>query len=81
MKAVLVIDKPTKCEECPLYVDAIMSGWCVLNIADIVDCPLKPLPKKKLVLGHIVDGNRVNDSEVAEAHGYNKCLEDITNEP
>ena len=74
-KAVLVIDKPTKCEECPLYVKDIMSAWCVLNIADIVDCPLKPLPKRKRKRRAAEVGGAVKN---LIAIGYNRCLDDIT---
>lgn len=79
MKAVVVIDKPTKCEECPLYVKDIMSAWCVLNIADIVDCPLKELPKKQeLKKGWLMkDGEEILEAYI---NGYNACIEDITDE-
>ena len=75
MKAVLVIDKPAKCEECPLYVDAIMSGWCVLKCADIVYCPLKPMLKKQeLKKGRMTDGEEILEAYI---NGYNACIEEL----
>ena len=82
MKAILVIDVPTLddgrhlCNECPIWNNERLFCQYVFNMKT-KGCPLKPLPKKKLVLEHIVDGNRANDSVVAKAHGYNKCIEEI----
>lgn len=55
-KAILVIDMPTKCEDCPCYTDEMISkNWDIcrgLNIRVDTEankpnwCPLKPIPQK-----------------------------------
>lgn len=90
MKAILVIDMPTMCDECKLhYKDIDDSGWfhsgCVAkgkaydNGSKVQDwCPLKPMPQKKneeiVIKGHT--------GEIAEAYqdGWNACLYEILGE-
>ena len=89
MKAVLVIDMPSVCDECRLHLES--SGgqyrrFCVAKNEISVGkkkpkwCPLKPLPKKKIVLEHRIDGYTVNGVEMTEAHGWNDCLNEILGE-
>ena len=85
MKAILVIDMPTECIECPfhrIYAD----GWqnethcSLLNMRnkDGVNtraewCPLKPLPEPKYAKA------KDDDFFWGEAIGWNACLEEIEN--
>ena len=47
MKAILIIDKPKRCEECPLIYDYVV--YYDKCGHDMIDCPLKQLPQKKEV--------------------------------
>jgi len=83
MKAVLVIDMPTECIECPfhrIYAD----GWltethCSITAKRNKDgvntraewCPLKPMPEKR-----VPDG-RETDQIYGCYVGWNACLEEI----
>lgn len=40
-------------------------------------CPLKPMPKKLLILDHYQDNKLLNSEEVAYAKGRNNCLDEI----
>lgn len=94
MKAVLVIDMPTSCEDCHLRL-ALDRHRCIntkenrLRWCGDEDgfytsdtkpswCPLRPLPKKKIVLEHRIGGYTVNGVEMTQAHGWNACLDAIT---
>lgn len=76
-KAVLVIDMPEHCYECPCFMN---EGWrcqCRLDINEEVHderptwCPLRPLPEKW-------ERKPYNsDSRVDWQNGYNRCLDDI----
>ena len=90
MKAIIVIDMPKVCGECrasfcgdvwycyageyrrPLFAENIQEkpSWC----------PLRPMPKKKLVLEHRIGNQIVNRYELTEAKGYNNCLDEILGE-
>lgn len=80
MKAILVIDVPKSCDECPLLRYSNLMKVCTpMNKAtDEVECPLKPMPKKKneeiVIKGHT--------GEIAEAYqdGWNACIDEITGE-
>ena len=64
MKAILVIEMPSACKECPLRV-SIDESICVKTLQDITDkeyfeerpdwCPLKPMPEKRVVQSTDVD--------------------------
>ena len=82
-KAILVIDMPSCCRECPVcasYAESAFSPreyWCSpMDNRDATPeskpdwCPLKPLPKEKLVW--------FDDSDYER--GYNSCLRDIVGE-
>lgn len=82
MKAILVIDMPRDCEECPLYDEYQMRCYYLRNDKYAVDvipswCPLKPLPQKEekpKVSGGLDWDNAFNCGYVV---GWNACLEEI----
>lgn len=48
-KSVLVIDTPTQCIDCPLYLDdACFVTETVVTEVIADDCPLRPLPDKEV---------------------------------
>lgn len=82
MKAILVIDQPEDCTECPLYSEDDYGYGCgygtgenrrQTNVDDTIPawCPLKPMPEK-LVESKV---------EWGESRGYqggwNACIEEI----
>ena len=83
-KAILVMNMPQTCGECPLcasYQESTWSSreyWCpTLNNADVEpfvkkpkDCPLKPLPEKEYADTGIVEVDEF-------AAGYNSCIDEI----
>lgn len=82
MKAILVIDVDE--EDIGREVNYIsVKGGGLSYIVGAKDSQvlIRPLPKKKIVLEHRVDGYTVNGIEMAQAHGYNECLKDILGEP
>ena len=75
MKAILVIDMPSMCKECPLcYDDCICDIIGDVTDDDSVDmrCPLRPLPEKMAV------EYRWFTEDYAD--GFNACLKDILGE-
>ena len=55
MKAILIINKPTECVDCPCVIESEGSYWCNAECKDVTTeayegipkwCPLKPMPKK-----------------------------------
>lgn len=80
-KAILVIDMPTHCGECPVcacYQASAFSSreyWCSTNGKDVESyskpdwCPLKQLPKKKTGFQY-ADGYDYAD-------GWNECIDKI----
>lgn len=77
MKAVLVIDMPKSCEECPIRFSGEPNEWCWYlkhGLDDIKSkpewCPLKPLPQKMKHEDEI-------DYEYGYIDGWNDCLEEI----
>ena len=77
-KAVLVMDMPKKCDECPLKVYIGYGYMCGFNgyviqtdSSKLKTCPLKPLPE---FLSH----EHVDYAhEASEINGWNKCLESL----
>lgn len=82
MKAVLVINMPTSCEDCPCYDQEV--GTCrasdtwKTNIRN--NCPLRPLPGRmsmrdeaEFYLGYMNGKTKY----LGFNEGYNACLEDI----
>ena len=85
MKAVLVIDMPKCCSECPcFYLYNCVPIKKELGIATsqmgipIDFCPLKPIPQKhKEVVRTTYDGTITNQTELQFAAGYNACIQEI----
>lgn len=55
MKAILIINKPTECVDCPCAIESEGSYWCNAEYKDVTTeayegipkwCPLKPMPDK-----------------------------------
>ena len=80
MKAVVIIDMPTECVECPLCSDGHcdVQGKYLDDVFNQIDecCPLRPLPRKAELencssglMGMIDTGFRA---------GWNECLKEIT---
>ena len=74
MKAILVIDMPDECGECPCYNDEYticqIDGRKVGAFSPVQDwCPLKPMPKKH-------DNVPKHEYEL----GWNDCIEEIEGE-
>ena len=103
MKAILVFDMPDTCEGCPCCYEGY--SYCPLLRRELgvwafhtgkpVDCPLKPIPEKKVVtVERIEDIQSYSITEVADmisakiilktdevfAIGWNTCLDEITGE-
>lgn len=79
MKAILVIDMPKNCHDCPCYHEGY--GRCTITEkfieeVGIVDswCPLKPLPQKK-----IPENPDETWEEMHMRFGWNACIEEIEN--
>lgn len=75
MKAILVIDKPVNCWQCPCYsdYDCNVLNECIFddygNPRDI-QCPLKPMPEKKTPIDNYYGWNMM-------VQGWNECLEEM----
>lgn len=87
MKAILVIDMPNTCNECPLmawsdddnwlgcYLTNKQTGvWCA-EVGKPVDCPLKPMPKRKSIELACQKEDEGNDYGAGLIVGWNDCLE------
>lgn len=83
-KAILVINMPESCDECPLFGNHYSDLCCkALNNRGInypypADfrqdwCPLKPLPEKYDMECTVYDRDYSGDYE----HGYNACIDEI----
>ena len=88
-KAILILDMPNSCEECPCYqaemnYETIDYHYCGADYHKITEsykrnnCPLKPLPEKKHNNGgyRVIDGTEwFYDSEHDD--GWTDCLDEI----
>lgn len=80
MKAILVIDMPKNCHDCPCYHEGY--GRCTITAkfieeVGIVDswCPLKPMPQKAEY-----EGDRgIDIVGKVWTEGWNACLKEIEN--
>ena len=83
MKAILVLEMPSKCRDCPFYYqthdenDDYVSKCEVLNdmtIDGFIDkysgCPLKPIPSKRST-----EYNPARNPYITD--GYNACIDEI----
>ena len=87
-KAILIIDMPINCNNCPCF-DCGDDRCCcnVLNIdlcnedTTIIykDCPLKPIPSKKEITVEMM-WNSKYEAESLYYAGFNACLDEITEE-
>lgn len=83
MKAILVIEKPKSCKECPMWTHTYHYDWgreypveeCCLTDSDV--CPLKPMPKRKRKRLAKDTGKAVMN---VIAVGWNACLDEILGE-
>lgn len=84
-KAILVIDMPNSCYECPICATwdvfpSVEEYYCTatndsVNRSSKPDwCPLKPLPEK-----YEIDRNKCSDLfyEFELEYGYNACIDEI----
>lgn len=75
MKAILIVDMPSMCKECPLcYDDCICDIIGDVTDDDSVDmrCPLRPLPQKVEM--------DMNEYYEGVADGWNDCLDALLGE-
>ena len=82
-KAILVIDMPKSCADCPLAQNDSDYGLCCFEVGILYDnvrdyknrrsddCPLKPMPEKELDW---------NDGEDEYITGFNACIDEILGE-
>ena len=82
-KMIIILEKPIKCNRCPMYEFVNGGVLCRLNFEWIADkegsikkCPLKPLPQK-------IDPEDPNNpwfTEYRLCDGWNECLDEIAGE-
>lgn len=85
MKAILVIDMPIDCLECPFYDDMLMRCGYLKNEhygvdARPSDCPLKPMPKQKydtVETCYYAEPEKKWYELNGYSRGWNACLEEI----
>lgn len=77
-KAILVMDMPSSCRECPLELQKFQ---CAVNSEIMKDntirqdwCPLRELPEKMQVCGKYPQADGITPSYKI---GYNACIDDI----
>ena len=84
LKAILVIDKPKECSECPCFYDYIRcqaeEDAKVYGEKRPYNCPLKPMPKRMLTLAKINNGEILNNNEIQYMKGRNDCVDEILGE-
>lgn len=90
MKAILVIDMPSKCGECPLAYRDMLGVVCELNDDGYVKewkkpnwCPLRPLPKKNEIKNEEEFMNVCGwmyEVQTGMDIGWNDCLDEIMGE-
>ena len=85
-KAVLVMDMPSSCDECPLFGSHYSDMTCKANGRSINYpypkderqdyCPLRNLPEKKVLSGDVADIQKMG-KELIDI-GYNACIDEIS---
>lgn len=75
-KAILIIDMPSVCIDCPCLKCDFEDDWCAITGEVIynrskkhADCPLKPVPEKKLIWS--------DDESCDWERGFNDCIDEI----
>ena len=76
-KAILVIDMPESCDQCPLLLRFMEERCCVPEKRNSFTtkpywCPLKPVPEK-----YDVGIDYGNYKSVDYEFGYNRCIDEI----
>ena len=83
MKAILVMDMPSSCLECPIGKDMSIPietcikcpfGKCVIDEETRTRpnwCPLKPMPEKQALNGGLTE------FQMGARSGYNLCIDEI----
>ena len=90
MKAILVIDMPKECWDCPMHIEGLddeNEEIMVCNAEKIEShygekpswCPLKPMPEKKWVAEGF-DRIMENNKEHLMSLGWNDCIDEILGE-
>lgn len=83
MKAVIIMDMPEKCFNCPCHFADEPEYWCGVNFEKLeLDCdpyrpdwcPLRPLPEKETAISY---PDEYDDGYVS---GWNECIRVITGE-
>lgn len=81
-KAILVVDMPKCCLDCPLcYMEEMFTYRCKVNDDQVqanemyCDCPLKPMPQKKW---H--EENYEDEIEYWRKESWNNCIDEILGE-
>ena len=84
MKAILVIDMPNSCEECPCCygftcspLDREMGTWMIKH-GKLIDCPLKPMPEKET--RNVMEGTPCEEWQSMYDEGWNDCIDEILGE-
>lgn len=83
-KAILIMDMPSRCIECPLLASwqdsasAPRNYWCPYNLEITIEvekrsewCPLREVPQKKVI--HCTDTMHHRHAK----DGYNACIDEI----
>lgn len=81
-KAILVIDMPSNCNECPCryLTEGCYSDFCQVTCDDLPErydtakpdwCPLREVPQKK------EENDTFTDCEYYRVQGYNACIDEI----
>lgn len=79
MKAILIIDMPSNCAECPCGYDDF---YCQQKYKELNEkvrpkwCPLKPMPLKYKDY-QIADALLLDEYKAGKLIGWNACLEEI----
>lgn len=84
-KAVLVLDMPSSCDECPLFGSHYSDMTCKANGRSINYpypkderqdfCPLRNLSEKKVLSGDVADIQKMG-KELIDI-GYNACIDEL----
>lgn len=90
MKAILIINKPTECVDCPCAIESEGSYWCNAKCKDVTAeayegipkwCPLKPCPERLPQDMYVFESDAlINATNSGYVRGWNDCVEVIENE-
>ena len=88
MKAVLILDMPSCCNNCPCFdgmEDRSDCKYLEKNIEDILiidkDCPLKPLPQEKVIISIPEKASPIEfNGHICYAKGWNDCIDKLLGE-